>query len=54
MDLLGHDHEENGVMQQAQSAGPRRIPSTSDVGAFWTLAGLPDSMDTRDPSGWRG
>jgi hypothetical protein len=50
--LLGHDHEEGSVMQATFSADQRLTLYTSDTDALWSLAGLADSINKRNPFGW--
>jgi probable HAF family extracellular repeat protein len=51
--LLGHEHEQDGVMQETLSAGERLSLHRVDVDAFWWLAGQPDVAKKRDPFCWR-
>jgi hypothetical protein len=50
--LLGHDHEEDGVMQETLSRGERLTLRGVDVNDYWWLVGLPDLTTKRDPFGW--
>jgi hypothetical protein len=50
--LLGHDHEEDGVMQETLSQGERLTLHGVDVNDYSWLVGLPDLTKKRDPFGW--
>ena len=50
--VLGHEHEEVGVMQETLSAGERLTQHGIDVNDFSWFIGLPDLLKKRDPFAW--
>ena len=49
--LLGHDHDEVGVMNETLAAGERRSVGTVDVAQPWWLAAF-EFTSPRDRRGW--
>lgn len=47
--LLGHEHEEGGIMSATLTAGTRLSLQGSDLNEIWWLGGLPGSSEKSDP-----
>lgn len=50
--LLGHEHEQSGIMQETLSAGERLTPQGVNVNDYSWLIGLPELTKKLDPFGW--